>query len=45
MVEFFFGSLMSGGILSWAIERRTVWRPELRGGAWDASFYREEGDA
>jgi hypothetical protein len=21
-----------------AIEMRAVWRPELRGGAWDASF-------
>jgi hypothetical protein len=29
---------MSGGILSWVIERRAVWRVELRGGAWDASF-------
>jgi len=29
---------MSGGIFSWAIEMRAVWRAELRGGAWDASF-------
>jgi len=34
---------MSGGILSWAIEMRAVWRAELRGGAWDASFCGEEG--
>jgi len=34
---------MIGGILGWAIEMRAVWRPELRGGAWDASFCGEEG--
>jgi len=38
MGEFFFAYLMSGGILRWAIEMRAVWRPELRGGAWDLSF-------
>ena len=32
------GFLMSGGILSWAIEMRAVWRAELRGGAWGLSF-------
>ena len=40
-----FGSLMSGGIFSWAIEMRAVWRAELRGGAWDASFGGRRGDA
>jgi len=40
--EFFFGFLMSGGILSWAIEMRAVWRAEPRGGAWDASFCGEK---
>jgi hypothetical protein len=43
--EFFFAYLMSGGILSWAIEMRAVWRVELRGGAWDAFFCREKRDA
>ena len=33
-----FGSLVGGGILRWAIEMRAVWRPELRGGAWDSSI-------
>jgi len=28
--------------LGWAIEMRAVWRPELRGGAWDASFCGEK---
>jgi hypothetical protein len=41
--KFFFAYLMSGGILSWAIEMRAVWRAELRGGAWDASFCGEKG--
>ena len=37
--EFFFAYLMRAeGFLSWAIEMRAVWRVELRGGAWDASF-------
>jgi len=45
MVAFFFGFLMSGGILGWAIEMRAVWRAELRGGAWDASFRGEKRDA
>ena len=29
--------------MSWAIEMRAVWRAELRGGAWEASFYGEKG--
>jgi len=40
-----FGSLVGGGILGWAIEMRAVWRAELRGGAWDASFCGEKRDA
>jgi hypothetical protein len=40
-----FGFLVGGGILSWAIEMRAVWRVELRGGAWDASFGGRRGDA
>jgi hypothetical protein len=38
-----FWALMSGEILSWAIEMRAVWRAELRGGSWDASFCGEKG--
>jgi hypothetical protein len=41
--KFFFAYLMSGGILSWAIEMRAVWRVELRGGVWDLSFCGGEG--
>ena len=41
--KFFFGFLMSGEILSWAIEMGAAWRDELRGGAWDASFCGEKG--
>jgi len=43
--KFFFGFLMSGEILSWAIEMGAAWRDELRGGAWDASFCGEKGNA
>ena len=33
VVAFFFGSLMSEGILGWAIEMRAAWRADLRGEA------------
>jgi len=44
VVAFFLGSDERRDFEVGAIEMRAVWRAELRGGAWDASFCGEKRD-